>query len=88
MVSIVPTHRPVFADELALYDVFSLYRDGRDEMRVISVPEHHRNLVGDKLYIIVRVNRMDPHAVGEMIFLPTNLVYIRNTRRTIAEGGH
>lgn len=80
MVSYIPTHRSVFADALKLYDVFSLYRDGRDELRVIAQPEHRKNLVGEKGYVVLRVNRLRPHEIGEMILCPHNTVYIKNKK--------
>lgn len=78
MASIVPTHHSVFADALELYDVFSLHRDGRNEVRVIGQPELRKNLVGERSYIVVRVNRLRPHAMGEVILRPSEVVWVRN----------
>lgn len=76
-----PAYVSAFADSLVLYDVFSLYRDGRDAVRVISNPEHRTNLVGNKTYIVMKVNKLKPHEVGEMILCPSNVVYVKNTAR-------
>lgn len=79
MVSRIRTHEPAFADSLNLYDIFSIYRDGRDEMRVISQPEHRKNLVGERSYIVVKVSRLKSNAVGEMTFTMTTPVFVRAT---------
>lgn len=78
MSSLVPTRRREFADKLKLYDVFSVYPDGRDEVRVISNPEIHTNLVGTRKYITFKGDRINPHGVGNMIVPLTSTVYIRN----------
>lgn len=78
MASLIPSHRCIFADALELDDVFSMYRDGRDEMHVIAAPEHRKNLVGEKSFIVLRVNRLRPRETGEMILCPHNVVYVRN----------
>lgn len=78
MASRVPLHRIIFADALELDDVFSLRRDGRDEMRVIAAPERRKNLVGERSFVVLRVTRLRPRETGEMILCPSNVVYVRN----------
>lgn len=68
--------RAVFADALSLNDVFSLSRTVGARMRVIREPERHSNLVGERSYIVLRVSLLGSAAVGEMIFSPSNMVYI------------
>lgn len=75
-----PTYSPAYADSLKLYDTFSLYRDGRDALRVISSPERHKNLVGERTYVVMTVTRDGPHERGEMILCPHNTVYIKNKK--------
>jgi hypothetical protein len=78
MASLIPTHVCIFADALELDNVFSLYRDGHDEMRVIAEPEKRKNLVGQKTYIVIRVSHLLTHETGEMILCPSNSVYLKN----------
>lgn len=80
MTSLKPSYVSAFADSLAMYDVFSMHRDGRDAVRVISNPERRKNLIGEKSYIIMKVNRLHPHGVGEMILCPSNVVYVKSKR--------
>lgn len=80
MPSLIPSHVSVFADALKLYDIFSLYRDGRDEMRVIAAPEHRKNLVGERSFVVLRVSLLKPHALGEMTLCPYNVVYVKNKK--------
>lgn len=80
MASLTPSHTYAFADALKKGDVFSVYRDGRDEVRVIAEPELRKNLVGEKSFVVLRVNRLRPRASGEVILCPTNVVYVRNKK--------
>ena len=78
----LPTHHTAFADELQLYDVFSLYRDGREEMRVIGTPLKQQNLVGERSHVLVRVTLVGSDTTGDMIFRPANIVHVRRKEGT------
>lgn len=76
-----------FADELELGHVFSVFRDGRDPLVVTAKPQLHRNMVGEKSYIIVQVKSRSG-TVGQMIFPKTSPVFLRiDVPRETSKGG-
>lgn len=65
-----------FASDLCLYDTFTLTRDSKTEMRVISTPRVHTNVVGGRKYLMVRVSANQAEGIGDMILDPWKLVFI------------
>lgn len=67
-----------FADHLTEGDVFSVYRDGTQTVRITAPPVRIKNLVGERSYVIVQVARTsDTRITGQMVLAPASVVYVR-----------
>jgi hypothetical protein len=74
----LPRFHSHFADAVSKGDVLSLRRDGGSPVKVYAPPIRIKNLVGERNHVILHVHLLDDDSkTGQLIFSPSNVVYIQ-----------